>query len=197
MSIRLSRVTPSNRQAMPVADDAVSCCHDALRVPDPAEHRWCGSSSLPLSSWWMCLRVAHAGSAHLLSAAGRLDRACSGRYGGAPRSWPPTARSCADGSVPRASCWCLGFRRQRGRGLRNAHRSALAALMEHRRNELSRLRRERKGAPGESALVADALVIHDTIAGRPDVDARRIVVFGRSLGTVSRCSSPRHGRSPA
>ena len=40
-----------------------------------------------------------------------------------------------------------------------------------------------EGAPGESALVADALVIHDTIAGRPDVDARRIVVFGRSLGT--------------
>lgn len=40
-----------------------------------------------------------------------------------------------------------------------------------------------EGAPGESALVADALVIHDTIAARPDVDARGIIAFGRSLGT--------------
>ena len=40
-----------------------------------------------------------------------------------------------------------------------------------------------EGAPGESALVADALVIHDTIAARPEVDPRRIVAFGRSLGT--------------
>ena len=40
-----------------------------------------------------------------------------------------------------------------------------------------------EGAPGESALVADALVIHDAIAARPEVDARRIVAFGRSLGT--------------
>jgi hypothetical protein len=40
-----------------------------------------------------------------------------------------------------------------------------------------------EGSPGESALVADALAIHDAIAARPDVDARRIVAFGRSLGT--------------
>jgi len=40
-----------------------------------------------------------------------------------------------------------------------------------------------EGTPGESALVADALVIYDGIAARPDVDARRIVAFGRSLGT--------------
>jgi fermentation-respiration switch protein FrsA (DUF1100 family) len=40
-----------------------------------------------------------------------------------------------------------------------------------------------EGAPGESELVADARVIYDTIAARPDVDARRIVVLGRSLGT--------------
>jgi fermentation-respiration switch protein FrsA (DUF1100 family) len=40
-----------------------------------------------------------------------------------------------------------------------------------------------EGAPGEVELVADALVIYDTIAARPDVDARRIVAFGRSLGT--------------
>ncbi len=40
-----------------------------------------------------------------------------------------------------------------------------------------------EGAPSESALVADALAIYDTIAARSDVDARRIVAFGRSLGT--------------
>ena len=40
-----------------------------------------------------------------------------------------------------------------------------------------------EGTPGESALVADALVIHDAIVARPEVDARRIVAFGRSLGT--------------
>ena len=40
-----------------------------------------------------------------------------------------------------------------------------------------------EGTPGESALVADAMVIHDAIIARPDVDTRRIVAFGRSLGT--------------
>ena len=40
-----------------------------------------------------------------------------------------------------------------------------------------------EGAPSESALVSDALVIYDTIAARSDVDSRRIVAFGRSLGT--------------
>jgi len=40
-----------------------------------------------------------------------------------------------------------------------------------------------EGKPSESALVADALVIYDAIAARPDVDARRIVAFGRSIGT--------------
>jgi fermentation-respiration switch protein FrsA (DUF1100 family) len=39
-----------------------------------------------------------------------------------------------------------------------------------------------EGSPGEPALVADALVIHDVLAARADVDARRIVAFGRSLG---------------
>ena len=42
---------------------------------------------------------------------------------------------------------------------------------------------ESEGAPGETELVADALVIYDTIAARPDVNPRRIVAFGRSLGT--------------
>jgi hypothetical protein len=40
-----------------------------------------------------------------------------------------------------------------------------------------------EGTPGETALVADALAIHDAVATRPEVDARRIVAFGRSLGT--------------
>ena len=41
-----------------------------------------------------------------------------------------------------------------------------------------------EGTPGERTLYADALAIHDAIASRADVDARRIVVFGRSLGTA-------------
>ena len=40
-----------------------------------------------------------------------------------------------------------------------------------------------EGRPGEAALVADALVIHDRLAAREDVDPARIVVFGRSLGS--------------
>ena len=40
------------------------------------------------------------------------------------------------------------------------------------------------GAPGEPELKADALAIHDAVAARTDVDPRRIVVFGRSLGTA-------------
>ena len=39
-----------------------------------------------------------------------------------------------------------------------------------------------EGSPSESALTADALVIHDAVAARADVDAGHIVVFGRSLG---------------
>ncbi|RPH66861.1 MAG: alpha/beta hydrolase [Burkholderiales bacterium] len=41
-----------------------------------------------------------------------------------------------------------------------------------------------EGRPSEPALVEDALAIHDAIAARPDVDARRIVAVGRSLGTA-------------
>ena len=40
-----------------------------------------------------------------------------------------------------------------------------------------------EGTPGEAALVADAHVIFDAISVRPDVDARRMVALGRSLGT--------------
>jgi pimeloyl-ACP methyl ester carboxylesterase len=40
-----------------------------------------------------------------------------------------------------------------------------------------------EGQPGETAMVADALAIHAAVVARPDADARRIVVFGRSLGS--------------
>jgi pimeloyl-ACP methyl ester carboxylesterase len=40
-----------------------------------------------------------------------------------------------------------------------------------------------EGAPGEVSLVGDALAIYDAIAARADVDPRRIVAVGRSLGT--------------
>jgi len=40
-----------------------------------------------------------------------------------------------------------------------------------------------EGTPGEAALVGDALAIHDAVAKRPEIDATRVVVFGRSLGT--------------
>jgi pimeloyl-ACP methyl ester carboxylesterase len=39
-----------------------------------------------------------------------------------------------------------------------------------------------EGSPGEAALVADALAVHDALAVRRDVDPRRIVAYGRSLG---------------
>jgi uncharacterized protein len=41
-----------------------------------------------------------------------------------------------------------------------------------------------EGAPGEPALTVDALAIYDALARREDIDPRRIVVFGRSLGTA-------------
>ena len=39
------------------------------------------------------------------------------------------------------------------------------------------------GDPSETALVSDALVIYDRLAERADIDADRIVVLGRSLGS--------------
>ena len=41
-----------------------------------------------------------------------------------------------------------------------------------------------EGAPGEQALTADALAIYDAVTRSEDIDPRRIVVFGRSLGTA-------------
>ena len=40
-----------------------------------------------------------------------------------------------------------------------------------------------EGRPSEAALIADALVIHDRLAERDDIDPERIVVLGRSLGS--------------
>ena len=40
-----------------------------------------------------------------------------------------------------------------------------------------------EGRPGERELLDDGLAAYDALAGRPEVDARRIVVVGRSLGT--------------
>jgi len=40
-----------------------------------------------------------------------------------------------------------------------------------------------EGRPSERALCADALVVLDALAQRPDVDPTRIVLVGRSLGT--------------
>ncbi len=41
-----------------------------------------------------------------------------------------------------------------------------------------------EGAPGERELTADGVAIYDAVAARDDVEPRRIVVFGRSLGTA-------------
>jgi len=41
-----------------------------------------------------------------------------------------------------------------------------------------------EGKPGERALLADALAIYDAVAAREEIDASRIVAFGRSLGTA-------------
>ena len=40
-----------------------------------------------------------------------------------------------------------------------------------------------EGRPGERELLDDGLRVFDALVARPDVDARRIVVVGRSLGT--------------
>jgi len=41
-----------------------------------------------------------------------------------------------------------------------------------------------EGKPGERELTADALAIYDAVVRRENIDRRRIVVFGRSLGTA-------------
>ena len=41
-----------------------------------------------------------------------------------------------------------------------------------------------EGEPGEAALSADALAIYDAVVRAGGIDPRRVVVFGRSLGTA-------------
>lgn len=41
-----------------------------------------------------------------------------------------------------------------------------------------------EGTPGERLLMADALAVYDVVAARPELDRKRIVAFGRSLGTA-------------
>ena len=41
-----------------------------------------------------------------------------------------------------------------------------------------------EGAPGERELTTDAVSIYDAVTRNEDIDPRRIVVFGRSLGTA-------------
>lgn len=40
-----------------------------------------------------------------------------------------------------------------------------------------------EGAPSEPALIADALLAYDALAARPDIDPKRIVLLGSSLGS--------------
>ena len=40
-----------------------------------------------------------------------------------------------------------------------------------------------QGKPGEAALVADALAIHDWAVARADLDGKRVAIHGRSLGS--------------
>ncbi len=54
-----------------------------------------------------------------------------------------------------------------------------------------------EGRPGEAALTADALVVHDRLAAREDVEPERIVVFGRSLGSGVAVRLAAAGRSGA
>jgi pimeloyl-ACP methyl ester carboxylesterase len=41
-----------------------------------------------------------------------------------------------------------------------------------------------EGKPSERSLFADALLVFDALARRPDVDGSRVVLFGRSLGSA-------------
>ena len=69
-----------------------------------------------------------------------------------------------------------------------AHRAPLAAALQ--RHGLQVLLVDYRGyggnpgTPTENGLAADSRAAHAYVAGRPDVDASRIVYFGESLGTA-------------
>ena len=75
------------------------------------------------------------------------------------------------------------LRRQRRGGLAYARRSALAARLVDRRDQLPWLWHQRRFAGRARAHVRRALDLRRR-HGREDVDRNRIVVFGRSLGTA-------------
>jgi len=52
------------------------------------------------------------------------------------------------------------------------------------------------GRPSEAALVADALAFRDQVVDRPEVDPRRVILHGRSLGGGVACGLAR-ARPPA
>ena len=89
----------------------------------------------------------------------------------------------ASGSSPRVTVLVFN-----GNAGNRAHRAPLAAAL--RRHGLQVLLVDYRGyggnlgAPTENGLAADSRAARAYLAGRPDVDASRIVYFGESLGTA-------------
>jgi len=89
----------------------------------------------------------------------------------------------ASGPAPRATVLVFN-----GNAGNRAHRAALAAAF--RRHGWHVLLFDYRGyggnpgAPTENGLAADSRAAREYLAGRPDVDASRIVYFGESLGTA-------------
>jgi fermentation-respiration switch protein FrsA (DUF1100 family) len=89
----------------------------------------------------------------------------------------------SSGPSPRVTVLVLN-----GNGGNRAHRGALAAAL-HRQGVHVLLFDYRgyggnPGSPTEQGLAADSRAARAYLAGRPDVDASRIVYFGESLGTA-------------
>ena len=53
------------------------------------------------------------------------------------------------------------------------------------------------GAPSEASITATMLAAYDHLAGRPEIDAGRIIGYGRSLGTGAVCGLARDRRVAA
>jgi fermentation-respiration switch protein FrsA (DUF1100 family) len=89
----------------------------------------------------------------------------------------------ASGPSPRISVLVFN-----GNAGNRAHRAPLAAALQ--RHGLQVLLVDYRGyggnpgTPTENGLAADSRAAHAYLAGRPDVDASRIVYFGESLGTA-------------
>ena len=102
---------------------------------------------------------------------------------GGARCGRHAARGLLRARVGRRGLRCCSFsaampRRSRGRSPTGAGPTAIArAGVNYRGYGAS------EGQPGEAPLVEDAMSVLDAVAARDDVDASRIVVVGRSLGT--------------